>query len=188
MWGALRLADRWSRKFAGQVKHGLIDFAAHRCMYGPFKFSKARDPAVLVVQDRAWSGAAGQPIDRLSAHTASAHQPLWLVDILRGVVDAEECGVNVLHGLRCTRFVAQVDLASAADALSYPIAIPPGISQFHELKNFPVEVWVDDDGYLRRIGHTAGAGGVSTATIDLTEFGIPLPSDWSRLPGAQSSA
>ncbi len=187
VWGTGRVVDRWS-KTAGQPQLGVIDFAAHRCMYGPVKVSKERDEAVLVVEDRYWTGAPGARIDRLSAKDASAYQPLWLLNLLRGVVDTEKRGVDFLHGQRCTHFEAQVDLLRAADALAYEMALPPpGVSQLQELKKIPVEVWIDGEGYVRRARHTA-AGGTSTLTLDLNEFGISLPSDWSRLPSANDGA
>ena len=146
------------------------------------KVSEEREEAVLVVEDRHWTGAPGEQIDRLSAQTASAYQPLWLLNLLRGVVDAKKRGVVFLHGQTCTHFGAQVDLLRAADALTYEMALPPpGVSQLQELKKVPVEVWIDGEGYVRRARHTA-AGGPSALTVDLSEFGILLPSDWSRLP------
>lgn len=186
IWGTRRVMDRWS-KAAAQPQLGVIDFAAHRCMYGALKASKEREEAVLVVEDRYWTGAPGEWIDRLSAKTASAYQPLWLLNLLRGVVDAEERGVDFLHGQRCTHFGAQADLLRAADALAYEMALPPlGVSQLQELKEIPVEVWIDGEGYVRRARHTA-AGGTNVLTVDLTEFGISLPSDWSRLPSGKAA-
>ena len=182
-WGSRRVMDRWIKTTA-QPQLGVIDFAAHRCMYGPLKVSKEREEAVLVVEDRYWTGAPGEQIDRLSANTASAYQPLWLLNVLRGVVGAEKRGVDFLHGQTCTHLGVQVDLLRAADALTYEMALPLGVRQLQELKKIPVEVWIDGEGYVRRARHTA-AGGTSVLTVDLTEFGISLPCDWSRLPSGQ---
>ncbi len=183
IWGIRRVMNRWS-KAAAQPQLGVIDFAAHRCMYGPLNVSKEREEAVLVVEDRYWTGAPGVQIDRLSAKTASAYQPLWLLNVLRGVVDAENRGIDFLHGQTCTHFGVQVDLLRAADALAYEMALPPDVRHLQELKKIPVEVWIDGEGYVRRARHTA-AGGTSVRTVDLTEFGISLPGDWSRLPSGQ---
>jgi hypothetical protein len=181
MWGVVRLMDRWS-KSAAQQQLGVIDFAAHRCMCGPFKVSRSREQAVLVVEDQLWRGTPGKPIDRLSATTASSSQPLWLVDLLRGIVDAEEREVDFLQGRPCRHFAAHIDMSRAADVLTYKMALPPGTSQLHELNELPVEVWIDDEGHVRRIRRTALLWGTATATVDFTEFAIPLPADWSRLP------
>jgi hypothetical protein len=172
-WGGLRLMERWIKQ-AAQAQRGVVEFAAHRCMYG-------HDPAILVVEDRSWSGASGESIDRLSPHPATAHQPLWLLNLLRGAVDGEERGVELLRGRRCTRFDVQSDVLRAADALSYGMALPPGASRVDELRNTPVQVWIDDEGHLRRARQPGAGPGPSVLTLDLTEFGVPLPADWSRL-------
>ncbi len=184
MWGARRLVDRWSRKAAAQPQRGVIDFATHRCMYGPYKVSREREEAVLVLGDRLWKGAPGTNVDRLGAGTASALQPVWLVDLLRGIAGASDQEQEVLDGHTCRRLAARADLNRVADAVSYSIAIPRGVSRLEDLKEIPIELWVDDDGYIRRIRHTTGGrhAGTSTATLDLSDFGIQLPSDWSRLP------
>ncbi|MEJ7892199.1 MAG: hypothetical protein WKF94_06130 [Solirubrobacteraceae bacterium] len=53
------------------------------------------------------------------------------------------------------------------------------------MRRIPVEVWVGDDGYIRRVRHTSGRPNkpFGTGTLDLTELGVELPLDWSRLPG-----
>ena len=184
-WGVRRLVDRWSRQMAAQHQVGVIDFAGHRCMYGPYKVSRQKEEAVLVVEDRLWRGAPGTAVARRAGESASALQPLWLVDLVRGVADARVQGEEVLDGHRCRRFAAHADLNRAAESLSYQMALPPaGISRLGELKEVPVELWVDHDGYIRRIRHTAGgrSAGLNTTILDLSEFGIQLPLDWSRLP------
>jgi len=183
MWGIRRWMQGWSGA-ASQPQLGIIDFAGHRCMYGPFTV-KEREESVLVVQDRQWTGVAGGHIDRLSAKAASALQPLWLLNLLRGVVEAEERGVASLDGQSCTHFCAQVDLLRAADAVAYEMALPPGVSQLQELKEIAVELWIDGEGYVRRVRHS-GADGAPVLTVHLTEFGISLPSDWSRLPSGKA--
>ncbi len=65
------------------------------------------------------------------------------------------------------------------------MAVPAGIDQLGDLARITVDVWIDDDGCLRRIRYTSGDArgvGVTTTTLDLTELGVALPSDWSRIP------
>jgi len=185
LWGTRRLLQRFVKAVA-QPQAGVIDFAGHRCMYGPFQASKEREEAVLVVRDRHWTGAPGEHIHRLSAKTAPANQPLWLLDLLCGVVDAEKRGVASLQGQTCTHFGAQVDLLRASDAVAYQMALPPGVSQLQELQRIPVELWIDGEGHVRRVRHTA-ASETAVLTVDLTEFGTSLPSDWSRLPSGKAA-
>ncbi|MDQ6776108.1 MAG: hypothetical protein M3071_07805 [Actinomycetota bacterium] len=174
-WGMPRLVKRLSKRMAeGMV--GIIDFEANRCVY-----YESRSKAEMIVRDRRWHGAPGTTVEGLSAGPASALQPLWMVDLVRGVVDAREQGAELLDGRTVRRFSAHADLNRAAGAVSYEMAIPLGIDRLNDLTHIAAEVWVDDDGHIRRIRHLSGKP-ISTSTLDLTEFGITLPSDWSRIP------
>jgi hypothetical protein len=185
-WAVRRLVDRWTRKMAAQLHPGVVDFAGHRCMYGPYKATRAREEAVVVVEDRKWSGAPGTPLDRLAAEDAGAMQPLWLIDLLGGITEGQRQAREVLGGARCTRFAAHANLCRAGEALAYQVAVPTGIKRLGDLEKIPVELWIDEEGYLRRIQHSSGEGGEWTLTLDLSDFGIEQPPDWSRLPVGQA--
>lgn len=159
---------------------GIVDFSAGRSVH----CHDGRSGVTLIAADRAWYGAPGTPVARLSARRASAPHPLWMVDVLRGVVDAAEHGLEELDGRPTRRFSAHADLTRAADAVPHRMAIPAGSVDLDELKRLALEIWVDDDGCIRRIRHTSEAptGATNTTTLDLTELGIALPSDWSRIP------
>jgi hypothetical protein len=69
----------------------------------------------------------------------------------------------------------------------YQLAIPRGTARLGQLKQIPLEVWVDDEGRIRRLRHGHFSGGTAsvpfyTITVDLLEFEVELPADWSRLP------
>ncbi len=176
--GMRRLIKRLSRTMAEGVV-GIIDFEANRCVY-----CLDRSKVEMIIGDRRWYGAPGTTVERLSAGPASELQPLWLVDLVRGVVDARVEGTERLDGRMARRFSARADLNRAAEVVSYEMAVPSNTAQLVDLTNIAVEVWVDDDGYIRRIRYASGHPGtpMSTSTLDLTEFGIALPSDWSRIP------
>lgn len=84
--GAMRLVERWWRKSAAQPAAGVIDFEAQRCMYA----DPSRSTATLVVGDRTWRGPFGTAVDAVSADYASTMQPLWVIDLVRGIVAARE--------------------------------------------------------------------------------------------------
>jgi len=180
--GAMRLVERSWRKSAAQPAAGMIDFEARRCMYA----DPSHSTATLVAGDRMWRGPFGTAVDAVRADDASTFQPLWLIDLVRGVVAAHEQTPQALDGRTCRRFTAHADLSRAAETVPYRLAIPKSAGRLDELKRIPVEVWVDDDGYVRRIRHVETSNGtpsvpMSTTTVDLIEFGIELPADWSRL-------
>lgn len=178
--GMQRLLKRLSKTLAQGVV-GILDFEANRCVY-----YMERSKAEMIVGDRQWYGAPGASVAGLAAGPASALQPLWLVDLVRGVMDAREQGPERLNGGTARHFSAHADLNRAAEAVSYEMAVPSDIDQLVDLTYIAVEVWVDEDGYLRRIRHASGDGGtgMSTTTLDLIELGIATPSDWSRIPTA----
>jgi hypothetical protein len=183
LWGMWRVLDRWTRAMAAERQRGVIDFAAQRCIYGPYRVSKKREEAALVVKGKLWKGAPGARVERLSADAASTYQPLWLVDLVRGVTEVTSQARDVLDGDPCTCFDGRADLICAREAVDYDLAVPSGVGRLEDLKKVPVEVWVNDGGHIRRIRHTGSDPAKSTVTLDLSAFGVELPSDWSRLPG-----
>lgn len=179
-WGIRRLWQRATSAHAAGAP-GMIDFDAHRCMH---QLGRGSAKAELTVGDQRWHGAFGAAVESLTAGPASAGQPLWLIDLIRGVVDAREQPGESIDG-RPTRYLsADADLSRAAEALSYQMAALPNIYQEPDRKHVPVEVWIDHQGYIRRIRHTRGNphAGISTRRLDLIEFGIPIPADWSQIP------
>ncbi len=149
--------------------------------------------AELVVGDRTWKEPFPTAVGEKGGEPASTLQPLWLLDIVRGVVSAGEQTPQIIDGRTCRRFSALADLNRAAEAVSYPMAIPMGMVRLDDLTRIGVEVWVDDGGDIRRIRHTeyfrqAEDAGVpiSTITVDLIEFGVELPAALSRLPRVPS--
>jgi hypothetical protein len=159
---------------------GIVDFAAGRSAH---RYCE-RSGVTMIAEDRSWYGAPGSPVDRLTARRASAPHPRWMVDLLRGTVDAREDEPEELDGRRTRRFSAHADLTRAAAAVSYRMAIPAGAVDLDELERLALEIWVDDDGCIRRIRLTGAGptGAGTTTTLDLTELGIATPSDWSRIP------
>ena len=108
-------------------------------------------------------------------------EPLWVFDLIRGVVDAEEQTAESLAGHTCRRFLARADLNRVTEAVPYEVAVPTGLDRLDDLKQIPVEVWLDDEGYIRRVRHTFMASRtteIATVALDLSDFGIE-PSDWS---------
>ncbi|MEJ7891011.1 MAG: hypothetical protein WKF94_00025 [Solirubrobacteraceae bacterium] len=183
--GIMRLAVRWMHKIGAPyaVATGVIEFGAHRCMYG----YPGEPEAVMVSGDRSWNGTSGSAVDSLSAGKAPVEQPLWLFDLVRGVVEARELPGVDREGGRSRRFSAVADLNRVAEAVGHNVRLPTGTMWLADLKRIPVEVWVDDDGYIRRIRLREGPDDALahssrwSSTLELSEFGIELEVDWSRL-------
>jgi len=179
LWSAImRLMGRWLRKQGVNYATGVIDFRAHRCRYRHLSDSRE----VFVSGDSRSEVAPGGARASSGDGFASALEPVWLFDLIRGVVDArEQSEAETLDGHTCRRFAAYADLNRVAEAVSYQVAVPSGVDRLDDLKRIPVKVWLDDEGYIRRIRHRLGnvKASTGTLTLNLSEFGIELPSDWS---------
>ncbi len=181
-----RVADKgfelWMRyllRSASEVRRadGFIDLDARRCAidYGAY--------AELIEGSNEWSGRSGRSLATLPPEPASALSPLWLFDLLRGVTEAAELGSEPVRGRSCRRLRASVDLARVAREVPGKTPLPPG-AFFEELGALPVETWLDEDGYVRRIRfeHRGPGGASQTYTLELHDFGTEDKLDWSRLP------
>jgi hypothetical protein len=117
-------------------------------------------------------------------------QPLWLVDLVGGVVHATEQAPEDLSGRATRRFLAHADLSRAAEAVSYELEAPGEMKHSGDLTRIPLEVCVGHDGYIRCIRYIpVGPTMIPyTSTLDVMELGVALPSDWSRIPHGSDGA
>jgi hypothetical protein len=180
LWRMLRwVLPRLVTHITKEPSTGVVDFQAHRCVFGSSRPTWNSD---LIIGNRHWSGSPGTTLAGLHDKPATTSQPLWLVDLLRGVVDAREQAVEDIDGRSARRFLAHADLDHASAAASYTLAVPDDAEKHTDDGHVAVDVWIDDDGHIRRIRHARLAEPHASFTVDLTDFGAALPSDWSRLP------
>lgn len=157
------------------VGEGYIDFGGHRSAFAYGSF------AVMVVGDRMWMGRSGTPIATLPEERASWLEPLWLIDLVRGVTDFEVRGEELVGDRTCQRLYAYADLGRAAAASPSDLPVPTGADRYGDLLRLPLELWIDEQNHIRR----ARQGDATvTLTLDLLEFGAEDGTDWSRLPHA----
>ena len=176
-WVLRALMERFERWFE-EPGIGVIDFEGGRCMWT----HPNRRSGTLIAGGRRWEGWPGTPVAELTGQPAkSNHNPMWLLDLLRAVEDARASGEEVVDGETLRRFSVRANLIRAGDAVSYDIATPPGENHMSDLTRVPLAVYVDGDGYVRRVAddHESPPLGV---TLDLSDFGTELPSDTSRVP------
>jgi len=144
--------------------------------------------ALLVPGGRPWASIA---LDRLTASSAGGAlaafggtptDPLQQIEALRGVVEARAVGPEPIEGTPTTRYAGIVDLL-ATPAAADPARRPAVDRQIAEIgtNRVPVDVWVDDQGLLRRTAQTVTApdrpgrpATATTVTITLAEHGLPV--------------
>jgi hypothetical protein len=155
---------------------GAIDFAGARAAVG------GRLMASVVVGDREWIGPAGRSVARGREHKAWAGSPLWLFDLCRGIVAAEETAGGEVAGDRCRGYAARADLARVSGTVPYDVAPRPVWGSADDLTRVEFEVWIDDAGRIRRVRAGSGVANVER-TLDLHDFGVALPpAYWERFP------
>jgi hypothetical protein len=103
-----------------------------------------------------------------------------LRDVSRGV---EEVGTEEIDGVSTTRYRAEIDLDKAYDAVPEQLRELVG-NQRDALRgaHVPVDVWLDDDGLLRRMEYRFDAGSLGvpdgdasmTMTMNLSDFGVDV--------------
>jgi hypothetical protein len=166
-------------KWDGEVRQaeGFLDLESRRCAidYGAY--------AELVHGSNHWSGRSGRALATLPQKPVLALSPLWLFDLLRGVTEAAGLGSESVRGRACQRLRASVDLARVSDQVPSDIPLPPG-AFFEELRQLPLELWLDDEGLVRRIRfqHRLFGEAFEKRTLELLDLGTDEAVDWSRLP------
>lgn len=139
---------------------GVIDFEAHRCVYGQ---PGVPEVATLIVGDRRWAGRVGTPVAGLSAKSVVGPQnPLWLIDIVRGAVDVQTTDEEALNGHSCRRVEVHANLGRAAELAPYDMTLSKRNGFWTDLERIPLELWVEKrKGPIRRV-RSAGDNGPSS--------------------------
>lgn len=105
-------------------------------------------------------------------------QPLQALQILNGADgDIDIVGDDDIDGVAVTHYQVTVDLMAALDALDGAdrAALQAAIDRLGS-DSLVVEVWIDDDGVVRRLSSDIDLGGGRTlsVTLDFEDFGSPV--------------
>lgn len=115
--------------------------------------------------------------------------PGAMLDLLEGAGTVEEVGSEAVRGVDTTHYRATVDLTKALDQLdsSRRQKLRDALAKMgaaQTLEAVPVEVWIDGDGYVRRLTTTldvgalakgeAGRGAAVTQTAEFYAFDEPV--------------
>ncbi|TWP35320.1 hypothetical protein [Leekyejoonella antrihumi] len=182
--GAYRLATRNHGSehdpFHQEFSEGVIDLIGRRSMIRDGNAGKVQIGA------EQWFGRSGRARKTMHAEPARVASPLWLVDLLGGIVRADDQGVDDVGGEQWRHFAVTVNLAVASAAVDGGMPSPRR-DRLEDLLALPVEVWLDATD-LRRIRYTESMP-FSTAVdaVTLSDFGVDVEDlDWSRIPSYRS--
>lgn len=127
--------------------------------------------------------------DQLGSLTGGQADPSGSLGLLYGLVDVKEIGVEAIDGAQATRYQAVLDVTKALGEI--PAAQRASLRQVIEsmrqqgagtdLSAIPVDVWVDEDGYLKQFrlrleipATGAGGSGAFSMTVTLSNVGEPI--------------
>jgi hypothetical protein len=169
-WLGQRLAAKLGRP---REAYGVVDVGAGRAAidYGDF--------AIVVHDGREWSGRSGRSLASLEPRRPRRLQPLWLFDLMTGATEARPAGVEEVGGRACRHFAARADAVTAATHTDFTL---PSKARLADLRSVPFEVWIDEDGVIRRARSPEDFG----MTVELTELGA-TPEEWTALPVFRST-
>lgn len=149
---------------------GRIDFANQRCLY-----CEDEDQWTLTAPGLEFMGEPGEWEQVVSDDDALVDHvdPLWLLQLISGVVEASEDGHETVLGEPCTCYRTVASFA-VARARSKREMDPPSSRANLDLDRLPIDVWVDDAGRVRR---AILRGDQSLMLLELSDFGLPDPID-----------
>jgi hypothetical protein len=137
---------------------------------------------MVVIGRHAWYGQPGQALEEKNSFPADTTNPLWLLSLLKGVVDATPVEPVIVRGEECRAFAATADLtqASAVTPEGLPVC---EVQRVEDLSALPLKVALDEQGRIRRVegAPTYGSTGNSNYKVELYDFGV-AEIDWSRIP------
>jgi hypothetical protein len=130
--------------------------------------------------------AAGN-LAALNPSLGASTDPTQVLNYLRGASNSiTEVGKETLRGASTTHYHVDLDLTKAARRLSAGArrAFEQGLSAIGGATSVPADVWIDDQGRLRkfalrlsitpRTGNQAGQTFTVSETIELYDFGVPV--------------
>jgi hypothetical protein len=120
--------------------------------------------------------AAGVDVGQLMG--GAGQSPSDWLSLLRSEGDFTKVGDETLNGVQATHYHGTVDLRKVAENSPVPDAMK------HLLDNgapaeYPLDVWVDDQGYIRQYestyDETRGGNAASTTTkVEISDYGTPV--------------
>lgn len=98
------------------------------------------------------------------------------LDALRGAGDVRQLGTETIDGVRTDHYRVTIDTAAAIEKLEPgPLRdlAEEGLSSVG--RSYPMDVWIDGDGFPRRVRFATSASGARIAfMVDYHDFGKPL--------------
>ena len=111
--------------------------------------------------------------DKSKSFNLGQNDPSQMLEYLRATSKVEELGTGTVRGVATTHYEARVQLDKVADRVSPEAAKTlEQLTQQTGIKEVPFDVWIDDEGLVRRLAMDwHPEGGTFRMNVDLFDFG-----------------
>jgi hypothetical protein len=110
-------------------------------------------------------------VDMSGAASGATQNPAEALKLLEQNGTFTKVGTDTIGGVSTTHYHGTIDLKKAVQASSVSDQVKH-LVESGAPNDFPIDVWIDDSGYLRQIEESFGAKGASTdMTLDLSDYG-----------------
>ena len=118
-------------------------------------------------------------VDLGQTMTQANQNPAQILDMLRASGQIEQVGTETIDGVETTRYKGAIDLAKAAELHGVSSDLVDRLTAAGAPSTLPVEVWVGDDGLVRkfRLTEEISSGnqtGSFQVTVGLSDFGTDV--------------
>ena len=126
------------------------------------------------------------PLGALAGGDPSSADPTEALALLGATSPPTDVGRDTVRGVTCRHYRTTVDLAKVVSALPADTRDElAAVGKAFESRTFPVDVWIDDAGRLRKmtftarltpasVGASSGAAPTMTETVEYFDFGTPV--------------
>lgn len=123
--------------------------------------------------------AKAQGVDLSQLANVTQADPRQTLDLLKQVGSSEELGHEQVNGAATTHYRVTVEAQKLIDAQPTAAAREAlrKALDLAKIESFPIDVWVGDDGFLRRLEFAMPQAGGLKLTEDLTGFGTDVTVD-----------
>lgn len=121
--------------------------------------------------------AKSSGVDLKQLSQANQGNPADMLQALKAVGKSRKVGAETLNGVTTTHYRATIDPKKALDRIpdKRSAGMLEQVLSTSGLRDFPIDVWIDRAGRVRRESMKFSAGGTSMdMTISFTRFGVPV--------------
>jgi hypothetical protein len=179
-----------SKRRAGQLKMTLVargrQIPFDTVVTGDVLYLRSPAFAQATTQDKQWvklnlaTLASSQGTTDLSGILDASPTPTYALAYLQGASTVDKVGAESIGGVQTTHYAVSANLDSAAEHASGSTrdALQGVIAQ-SGVRTLPLDVWLDGNGYIRKVRYDEHAGRRQAAqvTMELHDFGAPVTID-----------